>query len=75
MTTPDDAKYLYAESQAAFAPVFNAHNDDNFKRLYEAFFNALQSIDFPGGKVDLSDILFSNDDHKNKHVGRTFYRM
>ena len=42
MTTPEDAKDLFAESQAAFAPVVGAPNDDNVKRLNEAFVNALQ---------------------------------
>ena len=67
MTTPKDVKYLFAEAQAASAPVSGAPNDDDVKRLYEAFVNALQSIDVPGGKVDLSDILLSGNNHKAKH--------
>ena len=75
ITTPEDAKDLFAEAQAAFAPIIGAPNDDNVKRLYEAFFSALQSINFPGGEVYLSDILLSEDDHKAKHSGNTFDRM
>ena len=67
MTTPKDAKYLFAEAQAAFTPVVGAPNDDNVKRLNEAFTNALQSIDIPGGAVDLSDILLTDEENKAKH--------
>ena len=48
MTTPEDAKDLFAESQAAFAPVVGTPNDNNVKRLNKAFVNSLQSIDVPG---------------------------
>ena len=72
MTTPEDAKDILAESQAAFVPVVGAPNNDDVKRLYKAFVNALQSIDVPGGEVDLSGILLSDDNHKNKHAGRPF---
>ena len=76
MTTPKDAKYLFTEAQAAFAPVVGAPNDNDVKHLNEAFVNALQSIDVPGGAVDLSDILISDEDHKAKHGGnKTFERM
>ena len=76
MTTPEDAKDLFAEAQAAFTPVVGAPNDDNGKRLNEAFINALQSIDVPGGAVNLSDILLTDKDHKEKHgSGETFKRM
>ena len=67
MTTPEDAKDLFAEAQAAFTPVVGAPNDDDVKRLNKVFVNALQSIDVPGGAVNLSDILLSDDDHKAKH--------
>ena len=69
MTTPEDAKYLFAEAQTAFTPVVCASNDDDVKRLNEAFINALQSINVPGGAVDLSEILLLDDDHKAKHGG------
>ena len=72
MTTPEDTKDLFAEAQAAFAPVVGGPNEDDVKRLYEDFVNALQSIDVPGGEVDLSDILLYGDDHKDKHAGMTF---
>ena len=76
MTTPEVAKDLFAEAQAAFTPIVGAPNDKNFKRLNEAFINALQSIDVPGGAIDLSDILISDTDHEAKHgVGSTFERM
>ena len=75
-TTPEDAKDIFAEAQAACTPVVGAPNDDNVKRLNEAFINALQSIDVPGGAVDLSGILLSDEDHKAKHGGdKTFKRM
>ena len=64
MSTHKDSKDFFAEAQAAFAPVVGAPNNDNVKCLYEAFVNALQSIDVPGGKVDISNILLSNNDHK-----------
>ena len=67
MTTPKDEKYLFAEAHASFAPIVGAPDDSDFKRLYKAFVNTLQSIDIPGGKVDLSDILLSDNDHKAKH--------
>ena len=70
MTSPKDARDLFAESQAAFAPVFGVpNNDDNFKRIYKALVNALQSINVQGGEVDLSNILFSDDDHNKKSCG------
>ena len=76
MTTPEDAKDLFAESQTDFTPVVCASNDDNVKRLNEVFVNALQSIDVPGGAVDLSEILLSDDNHKAKHgSNKTFERM
>ena len=63
-------------AQAAFTPIFNTLNDDNIKRLTEAFINALQSIDVPGGAIDLSGLLISDADHKDKNgVGSTFERM
>ena len=76
MTTPEVAKDLFAEAQAAFTPVVGAPNDDNVKRLNEAFINTLQSIDDPGGAVDLSNILLTDEEHKAKHGdGSTFARM
>ena len=75
MTTPENVKYLFAEAQAAFDPVVGAPNDDDVKRLNEAFVNALQSIDVPVGAVDLSDILLPDDDHKAKHRDTTLERM
>ena len=76
MTTPEDAKDLFAEAQAAFTPIVGAPNDDDIKRLNEALINALQSINVPGGAVNLSDILLTNEDHKAKHSGDlTFERM
>ena len=73
MTTPKDAKDLFAEAQAAFTPVVGAPNDYDVKRLNEEFINALQSIDVPGGEVNLSDILLTDEDHKAKHGGdKTF---
>ena len=60
----------------AFTPIVGALNDDDIKRLNEAFINALQSIDVPGSVVDLSDILLTDDDHKANHSGdKTFKRM
>ena len=75
MTIPWDAKDLFAEAQAAFDPVFGAPDNNDVNRLNEAFFNALQSIDVPGGAVDLSNILLSYDDHKAKHGDMAFERM
>ena len=76
MTTTKVAKDLFAEVQAAFTPIAGAPNDDDAKRLTVAFINTLQSIDFPGGAINLSDILLSDTDHEAKHdVGSTFERM
>ena len=75
MTTPEDAKDLFAEAQASFFPVVGAPNNDDGKPLYEAFVNTLQLIDVPGGEVDLYDILLSNDDRKVNHLGSTSDRM
>ena len=76
MTTPKDAKYLFTEAQSAFTPVVGAPNDDDVKRLNKAFINVLQSIDVPGGVVDLSHILITDEEHKAKHdVGLTFKHM
>ena len=76
MTTPKDAKYLFAEAQAAFTPVVRAPNNDDGKRLNKAFINALQSIDVPDVAVGLSDILLTDEDHKAKHGGdKTFECM
>ena len=75
MTTPEDAKDIFAKAQAAFAPIVGAPNADNVKRLNKAFVNVLQSINVPDGAVDLSDILLSNDDHKANHRDRTFEYM
>ena len=76
MTTPEDAKDLFTEAQSAFTPVVGAPNDDDVKRINEVFINALQSIDVPGGAVDLSDILLTDEENKAKHGGgETFERM
>ena len=68
MTTPKDAKDLFAEAQVAFTPVVTAPNNKDVKRLNEAFINSLKLIDVPGGAVDLSDILLTDKDHKAKHA-------
>ena len=76
MITYEDAKDLFAEAQSAFTPFVDARNNKDVKRLNEAFINALQSIDVPGGMVDLSDILLMDKDHKaKKGGGATFERM
>ena len=67
MTTPEVAKDLFEEAQAAFTPIVGAPNDYDVKRLTKAFINALQSIDVPGGAIDLSDLLLSDADHKDRH--------
>ena len=76
MTTPEFAKDLFKEVQVAFLPIFGAPIDDNVKRLTEAFIHALQSIDVPGGAIDLSHLLLSDVEHDTKHGdGKTFERM
>ena len=76
MTTPEVAKDLFKEVQAAFPPILGAPNEDNVKRLTEAFINALQSIDVPGGAIDLSDLLLPDVEHETKHGDdNTFERM
>ena len=76
MTTPEVAKDIFKEVQAAFPQIVGAPNDDDVKRLTEAFIKSLQSIDVPGGAINLSDLLLSDDDHEEKHgVGSTFKRM
>ena len=67
---------LFKEVQTAFPPIVGSPNDDDVKCLTEAFINALQSIDVPGGAIDLSDLLLSDVEHKTKHGdGKTFERM
>ena len=76
MTTPETAKDIFKEVQAAFPPIVGAPNDDGVKRLTEAFINALQSIDVPGGAIDLSDLLLSDEEHEAKHGdGAVFEKM
>ena len=76
MTTPEDAKDIFTKSQAAFTPVVGAPNNNDIKRLNKAFINALQSIGVPGGAVDLSDILLTDEEQKAKHGGgATFEHM
>ena len=76
MTTPEVAKDLFTEAQAAFTPIVSTPNDNDVKRLTKAFINALQSIDVPGGAIDLSNLLLLDTDHEAKHgVGSTFKRM
>ena len=74
MTTPKDAKDLFTEAQAAFAPVVGAPNDNDVKHPNKAFVNTLHSIDIPGGAVNLSGIILSDDNHKAKHEDMTFER-
>ena len=57
MTTPEVTKDLFTEAQAAITPIVGAPNNDHGKRITEAFINALQSIDVPGGAIDLSNLL------------------
>ena len=61
MNTPEVAKDLFAEVQAAFTPIVDAPNDDDVKRLNETFINALQFIDVPVGLIELSDILLTGE--------------
>ena len=76
MTTPEVAKDIFKEVQAAFPQIVGAPNDDDVKRITKAFINALQSIDVPGGAIDLSDLLLSDKEHEAKHgVGSVFGRM
>ena len=76
MTTPEVAKEIFREVQAAFPNIVGAPNDDDLKLLTEAFINALQLIDVPGGAIDLSDLLLLENNHEEKHgVGSTFERM
>ena len=76
MNTPEVAKDLFAEAQAAFTPIVDAPNDDDVKRLNETFINALQFIDVPGGAIDLSNILLTDAKYKAKHGdGSTFERV
>ena len=76
MTAPKVAKDLFMEAQAAFTLIVGALNNDDVKRLTEAFINALQLIDVPGGAIDLSDLLLSDTNHEAKHgVGLTFEHM
>ena len=76
MTTPEVAKDLFTEAQAAFTPIVGAPNDNDVKRLAKAFINVLQSIDVPGGAIDISDLLLSDTYHEEKNgVGSTFEPM
>ena len=54
MTTPEVSKDIFKEVQAAFAPIVGSPNDDDVKRLTEAFINALQSMAPPGTSIDWS---------------------
>ena len=60
MTTPETAKDIFMEVQSAFPPIVGTPNDDDVKRLTEAFINALQSIDVPGDAIDFSDLLLTD---------------
>ena len=76
MTTPEVAKYLFKEVQATFPQIVGAPNDVDVKRPTEAFINAQQLIDVPGGAIDLSDLLLSDVKHETKHGNsKTFERM
>ena len=76
MTTPETAKDIFKDIQAAFPPIVGAPNDDVVKRITEAFVNALQSIDVPGGAIDLSDLLLTDEEHEAKHGdGALFEQM
>ena len=76
MTTPKVTKDLFKEVQAAFPPIVGAPNDDDVKCLTKVFINALQSIDVPGGAINLSDLLLSDVEHKTNHGnGKTFDRL
>ena len=69
-------KDLFTEAQTAFTLIVGAPNNNDVKRLTEAFINSLQSIVVPGGGIDLSNLLLSDTDHKAKHnVSTTSERM
>ena len=70
-----ERKDLFKEAQAAFAPIVGAPNDDDVKHLTKVFINALQSIDVPGGAINLSDLLMSDNDHEDRHRRLAFARM
>ena len=73
ITTPEVTKYFFKETQANFTPIVGAPNDDDVKRLTKAFINVLQSIDVPGGAINLSDLLLSDANQKDRHdVGSIF---
>ena len=73
MTTPETAKDIFKEVQAAFPQIVGAPNDDDVKRLTEAFTDALQSIDVPDGAIDLSDLLLTDEEHEAKHGDGEFF--
>ena len=76
MTTPEVTKDLFKEVQDYFPQIVGALNDDDVKRLTEAFINELQLIDVPGGAIDISDLPLLDAEHKYKHgVSSTFERM
>ena len=50
MTTPETAKDIFEGVQAAFPLIVGAPNDDDVKRLTEAFVNALQSTTSPAAR-------------------------
>ena len=75
MTTPETAKDIFERVQAAYPLIVGAPNDDDIKRLTEAFVNALQSIGVPGGAIDLSDLLLTDEEHAVKHGDGVIFEL
>ena len=74
MTSPEDAKTLFADATADFPAITGSPTDDDVKNITEVLKNLLQSIDIPGGSDSLSGLLDDDADYRAEY-GHSFDRL
>ena len=66
MTSPEDAKTLFADATADFSTITGSPTGDNVKYITEVLTNLLQSINVPGGKDSLLGLLDDDAQYQTK---------
>ena len=65
MTTPKEAKILFANAMADFPAITGSPTDNDVKKIREVLTNILQSIDVSGSAYSLSDLLDDDGDYQS----------
>ena len=74
MTSPEDAKNLFADATSDFLTITGSPTDGDVKNITEVLTNLLQSIDAPGGQYSLLGLLDNGAQYTSKY-GHSFDRL